>query len=112
MTEEFITIAFVQTLNLPSSKSLEAAPAVLSSSNQQLLIERGASKEQHKQFDSTSQVFDRASEGSGQLILALPLSRSTLENFVEGVAPANRAILTLSAITQDEVGQVTSLSFR
>ena len=99
-------------MTCPSSKTLEAVPVVLSSSNQLLLCERGASKEQQKQSGFASQALNTAAEGSGQLILALPLSQNTLDSFVQGVDPASRAILTISAITQEEVGQVTSLSFR
>ena len=57
-------------------------------------------------------MVDAAAEGSAQLVVALPLSQSTLDSFVQGVNPANQAMLTLSAITQEEVGKVTSLSFR
>ena len=102
----------LQNATRTSTNTLEAPPARLTASVQLPFSDREACKELQQQPKLASQVVDAATDGSAQLVVALPLSRSTLDSFVQGVNPANQAMLTLSAITQDEVGKVTSLSFR
>ncbi|KAK9825995.1 hypothetical protein WJX74_003878 [Apatococcus lobatus] len=95
-----------------SSNTLDAAPAGLSAGTSQLQCDRGACKDLQQHSITAYHVVNAAADGSAQLVVALPLSQTTLDSFVQGVNPAHQAVLTLSAITQEEVGKVTSLSFR
>ncbi len=106
----------MQNVSISASAGPEAPrPRISSNSNQQLLSHADTAKQ--LMHDPSASRLSRENgfaveAPAPQLVLALPLTSSTLETFSQALSPASQAVLSLSVITQEDVGKVTSLTFR